>query len=113
VPIDLTPISEAELIDLHRRIVERLRLIQSARPLTALANFSIGMSVDFATDDGRTIRGSIARLNRRTATIVTATGSWRVSPSLPRAAGVDDAAAPAASSGAARVLPMPRARRRQ
>ena len=81
-PIDLTQLSEPELIDLNRRIVERLRLIRSARQLTQLAQFSIGMTVEFDTDDGRTIRGTISRLNRQTATVVGPAGHWRVSPSL-------------------------------
>jgi hypothetical protein len=82
--IDLTTLSEADLLDLNRRIVERLNLIRSARNLTRLANFSVGMTVEFQTDDGRTIRGTIARLNRQTATIVSTQGQWRVSPSLLR-----------------------------
>jgi hypothetical protein len=100
--IDLTQLSEAELLDLHRRITERLQFINAARRLTQLASFSTGMTVEFSADDGRVIRGTIARLNRRTATVVTtASGSWRVSPSLLRV--VDETAAPAASP---RVLPM-------
>jgi hypothetical protein len=37
VPIDLTRLSEDELVDLNRRIVERLQLIRSAKQLTQLA----------------------------------------------------------------------------
>lgn len=42
-------------LDLNRRIVERLRLIRAARALVALANCSVGMTVEFTTDDGRVI----------------------------------------------------------
>jgi hypothetical protein len=84
--LDLTKLSEDELIDLNRRIVERLRLIRSARHLTQLARFAVGMTVEFDTDDGRTVSGTVARLNQRTATIVGPSGRWRVSPSLLRAA---------------------------
>ena len=80
--IDLTKLSEQELIDLNRRIVERLNLMRSAKHLTQLARFSVGMTVEFHTEDGRTIRGTIARLNQKTATVATSSGSWRVSPSL-------------------------------
>jgi hypothetical protein len=107
MPIDLTTLSEAELVDLNRRIVERLRLMQSARQLTALASFTVGMLVEFTTDAGLTVRGNIARLNRRTATIVAQTGSWRVSPSLLRPV----AAATTAEADVRRVLPMPADRR--
>ena len=79
--IDLTKLSEDELIELNRRIVERLQLMRSAKSLTQLARFSVGMIVEFDTDDGRTISGTVARLNRQTATVVTASGRWRVSPS--------------------------------
>lgn len=107
MPIDLSRLTEDELIDLNRRVVERLQLIRSAKQLTALARFSVGMTVEFETDDGRIIRGSIARLNRQTATVVGPSGRWRVSPSLLR---IVDAGA---SSPTARVVPMPRARQRE
>ncbi|HEY6360402.1 MAG TPA: hypothetical protein VIX63_04820 [Vicinamibacterales bacterium] len=58
---DLTRLSEDELIDLNRRIVERLRLIRSARQLVELAEFTVGMSVEFTTDDGRHAQGSDTR----------------------------------------------------
>jgi hypothetical protein len=79
--IDLTKLSEDELIELNRRIVERLQLMRSAKSLTQLARFSVGMVVEFDTDDGRTVSGTVARLNRQTATVVAASGRWRVSPS--------------------------------
>ena len=79
--IDLTKLSEDELIELNQRIVERLQLMRAAKSLTQLARFSVGMVVEFDTDDGRTVSGTVARLNRQTATIVTASGRWRVSPS--------------------------------
>jgi hypothetical protein len=83
--IDLTRLSDEELIDLNRRVVERLRLIRSARQLVDLARFSVGMRVEFPTDDGRTLQGDIARLNRKTATVCgNPSGHWRVSPALLR-----------------------------
>jgi hypothetical protein len=84
--LDLTKLSEDELIELNRHIVERLRFLRSTKSLAQLASFSIGMVVEFDTDDGRTISGTVARLNQRTATVVTAAGRWRVSPSLMRTA---------------------------
>lgn len=85
VMIDLARLSEEELVDLNRRIVERLRLIRSARQLVDLARFSVGMRVEFTTDDGRTLQGEITRLNRKTATVCcNPSGHWRVSPALLR-----------------------------
>lgn len=54
---DLTNLSEDDLIELNRLIVERLQLLRSARSLAQLARLSVGMTVEFDTDDGRTIRG--------------------------------------------------------
>ena len=100
--VDLSRLSEDELLALNRRIVERLRLLHAARRLSQLANFTVGLTVEFDTDDGRRLRGTITRLNRQTATILTSGGQWRVSPSRLRAV---DAETPAA--GAARVVRMP------
>jgi hypothetical protein len=88
VDIDLSRLTEAELVDLNRRIVERIHMIRAARQLVQLAHFSVGMQVEFTTDDGRTIQGQITRLNRKTATVCCeASGHWRVSPSLLRPLG--------------------------
>jgi hypothetical protein len=83
--IDLTRLSEQELRDLNRRIVERLRLMQSARNLVELARLTVGMHVEFTIEDGRTFQGKITRLNRKTATVCCdPSGHWRVSPTLLR-----------------------------
>ena len=76
---DLWKLSEDELIELNRRIVERLQLLRSATSPAQLARFTVGMVVEFDTDDGRMVTGTIARLNQRTATVVTASGRRRVS----------------------------------
>lgn len=105
--IDLTKLSEDELLELNRRIVERLQLMRSAKSLTQLARFSVGMLVEFDTDDGRTMSGTVARLNRQTATIVAASGRWRVSPSRLRVVNP-----PQASTGSeSAVVAMPTRRR--
>ena len=44
-------LSEDELIDLNRRIVERLQLLRSAKSLTQLARFAVGMAVEFDTNE--------------------------------------------------------------
>lgn len=107
--IDLTKLSEDELIELNRRVVERLQLVRSARSLTQVAKFTVGMAVEFQTDDGQTVSGTIARLNRRTATVATGSGSWRVSPSLLRV--VSDAST-ASTSHVVRMSPRRRRKRR-
>jgi hypothetical protein len=108
VSIDLTRLSEDELLGLNRRIVERLRLMRSARQLAELAQFTVGTRVEFTTDDGWTLQGEITRLNRKTATVrCNPSGHWRVSPTLLRPiAHAQESAVPAA-----RVLPMPAGRK--
>jgi len=102
---DITKLSEDELVKLNRRVVERLQFIRSAKTLTQLARFSVGMAVEFDSDDGRTISGTVARLNQKTATVVSAAGRWRVSPSLLRPASVAQE-----SAAASRIVAMPRRR---
>jgi hypothetical protein len=102
---DLTKLSEDELVELNRRIIERLQLLRSARSLAQLARFSVGMAVEFDTDDRRTISGTVARLNQRTATVVTASGRWRVSPRLLR-----PAASTPATTRSPRVVVLPRSK---
>jgi hypothetical protein len=75
--VDLTELSEDDLIELNRRIVERLQLLGSAKSLAQLARFSVGMVVEFDTDDGRTIRGTVALRTRRTDTCPRVLGSPR------------------------------------
>jgi hypothetical protein len=77
--------------------------MRSAKSLSQLARFSVGMLVEFDTDDGRTVNGTVARLNRQTATVMTASGHWRVSPSRLR---VVDAQQPSKASES-RVVAMP------
>jgi hypothetical protein len=64
------------------------------------------MTVEFALDDGRTITGTVARLNQKTATVVTAAGRWRVSPALLRPV----SRALSATKPASRIVAMPRRR---
>ena len=104
MPFDISRLSEDELLELNRRIVERLQLIRAAKNLTQLARFTVGMTLEFDTDDGRTISGTVARLNQRTATVVSEAGRWRVSPSLLRPVSVVH------NSTASRVVAMPRRR---
>jgi hypothetical protein len=104
MPLDITHLSEDELVELNRRIVERLQFIRSAKNLTRLAQFSVGMTVEFALEDGRAITGTVARLNQKTATIVTASGRWRVSPALLRPV----AQAHGSITPASRIVAMPR-----
>jgi hypothetical protein len=53
---DLAKLSEDELIELNRRIVERCSCCVPPRVSRNLAKFSVGMVVEFDADDGRTLK---------------------------------------------------------
>jgi hypothetical protein len=82
VMIDPARLSEGELVELNRRIVERLRLIRYARRLVDLARFSVGMRVKFTTDDEQTLQGT-ARAS--SAAIRSEAEAHRVEAALPGA----------------------------
>ncbi|GAB2897365.1 hypothetical protein GCM10027046_28640 [Uliginosibacterium flavum] len=74
-------LSEAELIDLNRRVVTRLRFLQDVRTHSQMLNFSVGDRVGFKTNDGRTIFGILTRYNKKTVTLITEDGhQWNVAP---------------------------------
>ena len=79
--IDIDQLTEAELLDLNRRIVERLRFLHQMRTHATMLKFSIGDRVTFETDDGRTVVGVLVRYNKKTVSVVTDDGHrWNVSP---------------------------------
>ena|SRR5436305_10460416 len=86
-PIDIDGLTERELIDLNRRVVERLRMLQQLRAHRNMLQFSVGQRVRFRTDV-RTVEGTLTRYNRKTVTVLTDDGEhWNVAPSLLEPAG--------------------------
>ena len=76
----LTP---AELIDLNRRIVERLKRMDSMRQQHQMMAFHIGQRVLFITKEADIIYGNILKLNQKTVSVMAEDGTrWKVSPSL-------------------------------
>ncbi|MBB4167404.1 hypothetical protein [Rhizobium sp. BK538] len=83
--IDIDKLSEAELIDLNNRIVERLRFIHQMRAHKTMLNFSIGDRVAFEDQLGQTIEGTLTRYNKRSVTVISGDGRhWNVSPGFLR-----------------------------
>ena len=81
--MDIDKLTESELTDLNRRIVERLRLIHQMKAHKRMMDFSVGERVWFRSSSGETIRGIITRYNRKTVTVVTDDRRrWNVSPAL-------------------------------
>jgi hypothetical protein len=83
--INIDQLTEPDLIDLNRRIVERLRFLQQARAHVSMLKFRIGERVSFQADGRGTITGTITRYNKKSVTVVTDHGQrWNVSPVLLR-----------------------------
>jgi hypothetical protein len=90
-------LTEAELLDLNHRIVQRLRLITQVHAHKAMLEFRIGDRVAFDPRTITTLRsvprggapvfGILTRYNRKSVTVVTDDGHrWNVSPSFLRRA---------------------------
>jgi hypothetical protein len=91
--IDIDRLSEAELIDLNHRIVERLHFLQQMRAHAEMLEFSIGDRVCFHAGGHGVVEGMLTRYNKKTVTVITDGGrQWNVSPSLLQRAGSFDTA---------------------
>ncbi|MGH7268181.1 MAG: hypothetical protein ACREMB_25465 [Candidatus Rokuibacteriota bacterium] len=81
--IDIDKLTEAELIDLNNRIVERLRLLSQMRAHGQMLQFKIGDRVSFQPEGRPPVVGMLTRYNRRTVTVITDSGQrWNVAPAL-------------------------------
>lgn len=81
--IDITVLSENELIDLHHRIVERLRFLSQTRAHHKMLEFKVGDRVTFRPDDRPALSGVLTKYNKKTVTIITDNGEhWNVAPGL-------------------------------
>lgn len=85
--IDIDRLTEAELIDLNHRIVERLKLLGQMRAHTRMLEFRIGDRVTFFPDGRPPVTGMLTRYNKKTVTVITDDGQhWNVAPGLLRGA---------------------------
>jgi hypothetical protein len=83
--IDIDGLTEAELIDLNHRVVERLKFLNQMRAHAQMLEFRIGDRVSFQTDGRALIVGVLTRYNKKTVTIITESGQhWNVAPGLLR-----------------------------
>jgi hypothetical protein len=83
--IDIDGFTEAELIDLNHRIVERLKFLNHMRAHAQMLEFRIGDRVSFQPE-GRPVQvGMLTRYNKKTVTVITEGGEhWNVAPGLLR-----------------------------
>jgi len=81
--IDINSFTENELIDLNRRIVERLRFLSQTRAHNKMLEFKVGDRVSFKTDDRAALCGVLTKYNKKTVTVITDNGEhWNVAPGL-------------------------------
>jgi hypothetical protein len=95
VAIDIDSLTEAELIDLNNRIVERLRFLSQMHAHAEMLEFKIGDRVAFQPAGRSEVAGMLTRYNRKTVTVITDDGQrWNVSPALIRKVTKDAKSAP-------------------
>jgi hypothetical protein len=91
VTINIDELSEAELIDLNHRVVERLRFLSQMRAHSQMLDYKIGERVTFHPEGHPPLFGIVTRYNRKTVTVITDTGQhWNVAPRLLRRANSGD-----------------------
>ena len=94
--INIDNLTEAELIDLNHRIVERLRFLDQLRAHAQMLTYRIGDRVRFQPAGRPQVVGMLVRYNRKSVTVITDDGQrWNVAPALLSKA---EAAEPATSS---------------
>lgn len=83
--IDIDNLTEAELVDLNNRIVERLRFLNHMRAHAEMLEFRIGDRVSFQPEGHPIVVGMLTRYNRKTVTVITDSGQrWNIAPRLLR-----------------------------
>jgi len=83
--INIDDLTEAELIALNHRIVERLRFLHQMRAHADMLEFKIGDRVTFQSDGQPPVTGMLIRYNKKTVTVITDEGQhWNVAPSFLR-----------------------------
>ena len=79
--INIDELTEAELIDLNHRIVERLKFLNQMRAHAHMLEFKIGDRVTFQPQGCPPVVGMLTRYNKKTVTVITDDGQrWNVSP---------------------------------
>ena len=97
--INIDHLTEAQLIDLNRHIVERLKFLAQMRAHASMLDYSVGDRVSFQPAGRPTQFGILTRYNKKTVTVITENGGhWNVAPQLLRK--VADVTPPRASQPA-------------
>jgi len=81
--INIDELTEAELIDLNHRIVERLKFLNQMHAHAHMLEFKIGDRVTFQPQGRSPVVGMLTRYNKKTVTVITDDGQrWNVSPNF-------------------------------
>jgi rRNA maturation protein Rpf1 len=81
--IDIDQLTEDELIELNRRIVERLKFLENMHAHREMMQFTPGEKVSFEVSGRGRQTGTIVKLNKKTVSVITDNGrKWNVSPQL-------------------------------
>lgn len=86
--IDIDKLSKEQLLDLNRRIVERLKYLAARDTLEVSKKFRVGDTVEFQNEESTT-QGMVIRINRKTLSIKTKEGQWNVPPQFVKKAAED------------------------
>jgi hypothetical protein len=81
--IDIDNMTEAELLELNHRIVQRLKFLDSMHHHHEMLKFNVGDKVSFEPPGRGRLTGTLVKYNQKTVTIITDAGQrWNVAPSL-------------------------------
>jgi hypothetical protein len=84
--VDIDGLDETALLDLNRRIVERIRAIRRSKDLASMRQFAVGERVAFQPPGATPVVGILTRHNTKSVTVVAEDGRrWNVAPALLRA----------------------------
>ncbi len=82
MPVDIDGLSFEELLELNRRVVARLKMLESMQAHVEMMRFRAGQRVSFAHQGARLL-GTLAKYNRKTVTVLTDDGRrWNIPPHL-------------------------------
>ena len=77
--IQIENLSLKELVELHDKVARRIWELQRTKVSEKLGEFQIGDQVSFQSE-GKTITGTVIRVNRKTLSVRSQEGYWYVAP---------------------------------
>lgn len=81
--INIDNLTEQELNELHYKIVQRLRFLESMHHHQEMLRFNIGDKVSFNPPGRGCVMGTLVKYNKKSVTIITDDGQkWNVAPQL-------------------------------